>query len=163
MKTLQQTLKRTLIPAVVLSASLALSGNVAMAAATQAHKTAAKTHVTHHVASVRRAAPAQYQVALPNIFGALFGLPMPVTVGAPHYAVTSRDTGDSGYDPTFDTPSPAVEIDNSQSQAAIDAADQAMQQEDQSLNDLDNSIAAAEEQNDEANAATLQTEINAGM
>jgi hypothetical protein len=67
----------------------------------------------------------------------------------------------SGYSPTYD--SPAVEVDNSQSQAAIDAADQAMQQEDQSLQDLDASIAAAEQQNDAANAAALQTEINAGM
>ena len=157
-----KTLRKTLITAALLSTSIALSGNVAMAAAAQAHKTAAMTHVTRHVASVRRAAPAQREVALPNIFGALFGLPIPVTVSAPHYAVTSRDTG-GGYDPTFDTPSPAVDIDNSQSQAAIDAADQAMQAEDQSLQDMNASNAAAEEENDEANAATLQTEINAGM
>ncbi len=38
-----------------------------------------------------------------------------------------------------------------------------MQQEDQSLQDLDASIAAAEQQNDAANAAMVQTEINAGM
>src|SRR5208337_3231798 len=101
---------KTLITAVILSTSLALSGNVAMAAATQAHKTAAATHVTRHVANARR--PAQREVALPNIFGALFGLPIPVTVGS------ARDTG--GYDPTFDSPSSAVDVDNSQSQAAID-------------------------------------------
>ena len=49
------------------------------------------------------------------------------------------------------------------SQAAIDASDQAMQQEDQSLQDMDASIAAAEQQNDAANAAAVQTDINAGM
>ena len=73
----------------------------------------------------------------------------------------ARDTG--GYDPTFDSPSPPVIVDNSQSQAAIDASDQAMQQEDQSLQDMDTSIAAAEQQNDAANAAAVQTDINAGM
>ena len=77
------------------------------------------------------------------------------------YAGSSESSESSGYSPTYD--SPAVEVDNSQSQAAIDAADQAMQQEDQSLQDLDASIAAAEQQNDAANAAALQTEINAGM
>jgi hypothetical protein len=38
-----------------------------------------------------------------------------------------------------------------------------MQREDQSLQDLDASVAAAEQQNDAANAAAQQTEINAGM
>ena len=38
-----------------------------------------------------------------------------------------------------------------------------MQQEDQSLQDMDASIAAAEQQNDAANAAMVQTDINAGM
>jgi hypothetical protein len=74
---------------------------------------------------------------------------------------SARDSG--GYDPTFDSPSPPVEVDNSQSQAAIDASDQAMQQEDQSLQDMNASNAAAEQQNDAANAAMVQTDINAGM
>ena len=160
MKALQQTL----IAAVILSTSLALSGNVAMAAATQAHKAAAKTHVTHHVAGVRRPAPAQYQVGLPNIFGALFGLPLPVT----GHAVThvARGTADSSgsYDPTFDTPTPDTSASDAvgwaAEQSAQDAAAMAMQEEDQSLNDLDNSIAAAEEQNDEANAMATQDMMN---
>ena len=38
-----------------------------------------------------------------------------------------------------------------------------MQQEDQSLQDMDASNAAAEQQNDAANAAAVQTDINAGM
>ncbi len=40
----------------------------------------------------------------------------------------------------FDQSPAAVEVDNSQSQAAIDASDQAMQQEDQSLQDMDASM-----------------------
>ena len=38
-----------------------------------------------------------------------------------------------------------------------------MQQEDQSLQDMDASMAATEQQNDAANAAAVQTDINAGM
>jgi hypothetical protein len=45
---------------------------------------------------------------------------------------------------------------------SIDASDQAIQQ-DQSLQDMDASNAAAEAQNDAANAAAVQTDINAGM
>src|ERR1700689_4124318 len=107
----------------------------------------AQTHVSR--------APAPVPVA--QIFGALFGLPIPITVTAG----AAGDTG--GYDPTFDSPSPTVDVDNSQSEAAIDASDQAMQQEDQSLQDMDASNAAAEQQNDAANAAAVQTDINAGM
>jgi hypothetical protein len=79
---------------------------------------------------------------------------------ASHRSSGSYESSGS-YD--FSPPSPTVDVDNSQSQAAIDASDQAMQQEDQSLQDLDASIAAAEQQNDAANAAALQTDINAGM
>jgi hypothetical protein len=149
---------RSAVVCVVLAASLALSGTAAMAASGPAHKTTAAVHVArpHHVAAARRRAPVEPPFALAQFFQSMFGRPIPVTVGS------ARDTG--GYDPTFDSPnSSAVEVDNSQSQAAIDASDQAMQQEDQSLQDLDASIAAAEQQNDAANAATLQTEINAGM
>jgi hypothetical protein len=136
---------KSLLRCGVTVASLALA-TTAFAADIPIPHPAAAAHVTHRVIA-RNQRPAFVQ--------SLFGLPIPVTVGS------ARDTG--GYDPTFDSPSPAVEVDNSQSQAAIDASDQAMQQEDQSLQDLDASIAAAEQQNDAANAAALQTEINAGM
>jgi len=160
MKALQQTL----IAAVILSTSLALSGNVAMAAATQAHKAAAKTHVTHHVATARR--PAQRDVALPNIFGALLGLPMPPPVTGHAVTRVARGTTESSgsYDPTFDTPTPDTSASDAvgwaAEQSAQDAAAMAMQEEDQSLNDLDASIAAAEEQNDEANAMATQDMMN---
>jgi hypothetical protein len=79
---------------------------------------------------------------------------------ASHRSSGSYESSGS-YD--FSPSSPTVDVDNSQSQAAIDESDQAIQQEDQSLQDLDASVAAAEQQNDAANAAALQTDINAGM
>jgi hypothetical protein len=72
-------------------------------------------------------------------------------------AAESDDVADS---PTYDTSTPVSS--GNDAQAASDAEVQAIQQ----LNDenaLNASMQAAEEQNDEANAATLQTEINAGM
>jgi hypothetical protein len=60
---------------------------------------------------------------------------------------------ESSYSPSYD--SPTVDVDNSQSQAAIDASDQAIQQTDQDLQQLDASTAAAQAQNDAANAAAL--------
>jgi len=145
---------KSLLRCGVIVTSLALATS-AFAAAIAIPHPAAAAHATHRVV-VRNRRPAVVQRAgIGQLFQGLFGVPIPVTVGA------ARDAG--GYDPTFDSPSSAVDVDNSQSQAAIDASDQAMQQEDQSLQDLDASIAAAEQQNDAANAATLQTEINAGM
>ena len=83
-----------------------------------------------------------------------------VRVSASHGSSGSYKSSGS-YD--FWSPSPAVDVDNSQSQAAIDASDQAIQQMDQSLQDMDASNAAAQAQNDAANAAAVQTDINAGM
>jgi hypothetical protein len=138
----------------VIVTSLALATN-AFAADIPIRHPAAAAHVTHRVVA-RNQRPAFVQPAgIGQLFQGLFGLPIPVTAGS------ERDAG--GYDPTFDSPSSAVEVDNSQSQAAIDASDQAMQQEDQSLQDMNASMAAAEQQNDAANAAAVQTDINAGM
>jgi hypothetical protein len=143
---------KSLVRTGIFVASLALAGNAF--AANDSHVAANALHTTH-VTQTRAAA--QHSVPVAQIFQGLFGLPFPV-------AVTAGAAGDTGgYDPTFDSPSPTVDVDNSQSQAAIDASDQAMQQEDQSLQDLDASVAAAEQQNDAANAAMVQTDINAGM
>jgi hypothetical protein len=148
---------KSLVRTGIIVASLALAGNALAAndshVAANALRTAhpVQTHVGH---AYQPTAPAP----VAQLFQGLFGLPIPVTVGS------ARDIG--GYDPTFDSPtydSSAVDVDNSQSQAAIDASDQAMQQEDQSLQDMNASNAAAEEQNDEANAATQQYLINNGM
>jgi hypothetical protein len=174
-----KSLKTTsLISTGLIVASLALTGNAAMAANLPVHKAAAATHfvqprVATHVVARRPGPPAQFGFDVGGFVQAMFGGSLPpqyarivqnaVRGAASHkYAGGSaRDTG--GYDPTFDSPSPPVDVDNSQSQAAIDASDQAMQQEDQSLQDMDASIAATEQQNDAANAAAVQTDINAGM
>ena len=145
---------KSLLRCGVIAASIALATN-AFAAGVPIPHPASAAHVTHRVVA-RNQRPAFVQAAgIGQLVQGLFGLPIPLPVGS------VGDTG--GYDPTFDSPSPAVDVDNSQSQAAIDASDQAMQQEDQSLQDLDASIAAAEQQNDAANAAMVQTDINAGM
>jgi hypothetical protein len=148
---------KSLLRCGVIVTSLALATN-AFAADIPIPHPAAAAHVTHSVVARNRRPAFVRPAGIGQLFQGLFGLPIPVTVGS------ARDTG--GYDPTFDSPtydSSAVDVDNSQSQAAIDASDQAMQQEDQSLQDLDASVAAAEQQNDAANAAAVQTDINAGM
>src|SRR5271155_491477 len=157
---------KSLIACGILIVSLGCYGNAAMAAGTQAHKAATAIRVVHkpHVATATRYRVAQPELGLPNVLQVLFGGCPGVYVAPAHSGKnTVGETYSAGAEsPTYDT-SPAVDVDNSQSQAAIDASDQAMQQEDQSLQDLDASVAAAEQQNDAANAATLQTEINAGM
>ena len=112
-------------------ASLELATN-AFAADIPIPHPAAAAHVTHRVVA-RNQRPAFVQPAgIGQLFQGLFGRPIPVTVGS------ARDTG--GYDPTFDSPSPAVDVDNSQSQAAIDASDQAIQQMDQDLFQMDETV-----------------------
>jgi hypothetical protein len=108
--------------------------------------------VVHDVVTRRPAA--QRSDVLAQFFQGLFGGGLAVRV-----------TGGSSYDwpPSYDN-SPTVDA----SSAANDslAASEQEDQEIQSMNDtnaLNASMAAAEEQNDAANAATLQTEINAGM
>jgi hypothetical protein len=113
----------------ILVASLALAGN-AFAADTHVAVNALRTaHPAQITQNYRQAAPAGGQ-----IFTGLFGLPIPVKVTAG----TANDGG--GYDPTFDSPSPTVDVDNSQSQAAIDATDQAIQQMDQDTFQMDESV-----------------------
>jgi hypothetical protein len=157
--TSKSLITKSLVRTGIIVASLALAGNAF--AANDSHVAAnalrtvhpAQTRVVHNY---QQAAPAP----IAQIFQGLFGLPIPIQVTAG----AASDTG--GYDPTFDSTtydSSAVDVDNSQSQAAIDASDQAMQQEDQSLQDMDASNAAAEAQNDAANAATQQYLTNNGM
>jgi hypothetical protein len=104
-----------------------------------------------------------------QIIGSMLGMVPPQYAGvvqnAMRQAASHRSSGTSsgGYDPSFDSPSPSTPIDNSASDAAAASAAAASEQ---NLNDemaLTASMAAAEQQNDAANAATLQTEINAGM
>ncbi|HSZ68352.1 MAG TPA: hypothetical protein VK825_19265 [Xanthobacteraceae bacterium] len=133
-------------------ASLALSGG---AMATEAHAKTAK-HVTHthaiaHVAR-RQAAPAQQPDLFVQFFQGLFG-------GGGIAAKGARGAPDESTwveSPSYDNTSSAA----TDAQAASDAEVQAIQQMNDT-NALNASMQAAEEQNDAANAATLQTEINA--
>jgi hypothetical protein len=138
-------------------ASLVLSGVTAgeAHAATAHAKTAKPAHVVTHVVR-RRAVPAQQIDPVAQFFQGLFG-GAPIARTARGRVNESQSIADS---PTYDT-SPSVSSSND-AQAASDAEVQAIQQLDDE-NALNASMQAAEEQNDEANAATLQTEINAGM
>ena len=174
---------KSLITSGMLAVSLTLSANAAMAAATQANPipNAAQSFRTVRATpfapgyGTPRVAARGY---LPNnrlgmdvaqfVSGMLGSLPpqyAQIIRNAVRESASHRSSGSyesSGfYD--FSPPSPPVDVDNSQSQAAIDASDAAIQQNDQALQDMNASNAAAQAQNDAANAATIQTEINAGM
>jgi hypothetical protein len=93
-----------------------------------------------------------------QVIAALFGGALPLHYGK--VAVSGSDSSD--WSPTYDT-SPAVDVGPTPEQTSADAAAAAMQDEDANLAALDASIAAAQEQNDEANAATQQYLTNNGM
>jgi hypothetical protein len=81
-----------------------------------------------------------------QLVGAALGMVPPQYAGivqsAMQQAASHRSSGTSsgGYDPTFDSPSPPTVVDNSQSQAAIDASDAAIQQMDQDLFTMDQNL-----------------------
>jgi len=165
---------KTLITTAIVAASLALIGTATIAATAQPHKTV-QIHKPVRAVHVAHARPAAHYAARYRgprnqlgfdvgqfIQGMLGGGPVP-------YANLMRDVarahGSSGssYSPSYDN-SPAIDVGSAarDSQAAADAENQAIQQMNDT-NALNASMAAAEQQNDAANAATLQTEINAGM
>jgi hypothetical protein len=144
---------KSIVPCGLVIASLALSGG---AMATEAHaKTAKPAHVAHahvitHVAR-RHVAPAQQPDFVAQFFQGLFGGGAPVK--ASRGSATTSDWVDV---PSPDNSAAA----NTDAQAASDAAVQAIQQ----MNDqnaLNASMQAAEQQNEAAQAAAIQTEINA--
>lgn len=171
---------RPLIPPVMIIASLALSGNAFAAAAQAASHVKTSTTTAHaaqarvaghgvakHVVAKNGAPRRAYALArrpadLGQFFQSLFGGGWPGRVSR---QASHGSPGASDWTPTFDNWST---VDTSSAfndaQAAADTA--AELQAIQSMNDtnaLTASMAAAEAQNDAANAATLQTEINAGM
>lgn len=156
---------KTFITAVILTGSLALSGNVAIAA--QAHaKTAAAAHaMTHKVQRSRvavRRLPAQPQATFPDIIGALFGLP-----GSSAAPVASHGRAEDGEyvsqdPPTYDS-SPTVDNGAWVQQQAADTEAMAMQQQQIDNDMMEEQMQAAEEQNELDTQNTLQTELNAGM
>jgi hypothetical protein len=159
---------RSSITTVIVAGSLLLTANAAMAVSPAnpipQHARAAYVPQVQRVVTRRLTPNNQLNVDVAQfIQGMLGGGPVP-------YANLVRDvrgmrgTGTSaGSDysaPTYDTSVP--DSGAAAAQAASDAEVQAIQSLDDT-NAQTASMAAAEEENDEANAATLQTEINAGM
>ena len=176
---------KSLISIGVLAASLALSANAAAAAAQPTHTAATAAHITRAVwPDVRRAqayhAPfrgawpyaryaaggygprSQFGFDVGQFFQGMLG------GGSVPYANLARDvermhgSGGGSYaysSPSYDNSAPIAT--GNDAQAAADAENQAIQQMNDT-NAMTASMAAAEAQNDAANAATLQTEINAG-
>jgi hypothetical protein len=148
----KERVMKSLITGGLLVASLALIGNTAMAAKLPVHKHAPA--VRHFV---QRLPQGQSNGDIGQFFQSIFG-GQPVqysrlTARASRRSQGSYD-GSSSYDssPSVDNSSAA-----SDSTAASDAAMQSMNDE----NALNASTAAAEAQNEAAQAAAIQTEINA--
>jgi hypothetical protein len=163
---------RSSITTAIVAGSLLLTVNAAMAVSPAnpiaQHARAARAPETQYVAA--RPAPARNQLnadVAQFIQGMLGGGPIP-------YANLVRDvqsmrgtgayTGSDSSALTYDTP-----VDTSMPDSGAAAAQAASDEENQTIQELNDenaltaSMAAAEEENDEANAAALQTEINAGM
>lgn len=153
----------------LVAASLALTGNTAMAGTRHVHNT---TAIHRHVA--RRGVGRMYYAHAPYYYldvgqfiqGMLGGGPWPAfNLRLPHYARWTHGNGGTYVpmdSPTYDT-SPPIDYGADARAAADFAQAQAMQQQ---LNDsmaLTASMQAAAAQNAADTAATIQTEINAGM
>jgi hypothetical protein len=159
MKTL---LTKSLVSSGLIVFSLALNGGAATAANLPVHKAVATTHVSHARPAVRVAARRRQPALQPSldigqfIQGMLGGLPPQYTQivqNAIREAASHRSSashGSSGsYEPPYTPPdSPTVDVDNSQSQASIDATDQAIQQTDQDTFQMDESVINTENQFD---------------
>jgi hypothetical protein len=160
----------------LLAASLALTGHAAMAAR-PANPIPRAPQVSHArvayapVYGAPRVAARGYapcnQLGLDIrqfIQGMLGGGPVPYAnlIRDVQRMPVSRGSSGSSYAPSYNN-SPTVDTSSAAaSQTSSDDENQAIQQ----MNDenaLNASMAAAEQQNDAANAATLQTEINAGF
>jgi hypothetical protein len=151
-KPTKESVMKLLIARTVLIAALALTGNAAMAANTPAHKL-----VRAHAVRVAPRLAYRQQADLGQFIQSMFG------GGWPAQYSSRRAAGSRDSSPSYDS-SPAVDTSSAgtDAQVASDAESQAIQ----SMNDsnaLNASTAAAEAANDAANAATLQTEINAGF
>jgi hypothetical protein len=143
---------KSLITGGLLVASLALTGNAAMAR--PVHR-----HVAPHAPVASYAAPFGGDIG--QIFQSMLG-GIPVQYqGVGRNAMRTRlgrgsqgsYDGSSDWSPSYDTGSPTIDNSNAEAQAI------------QSMNDenaLNASMAAAEQQNEAAQAAAIQTEINAG-
>jgi hypothetical protein len=154
-------------------AALLLAGNV-QAASAHAPAKSIHTHIAavHHIVHHRRVAYARpysnYAQLIQMMFGEARSLgyagPLPNVASLHVRRGTHAASGDNSYyDNSTDTSAADSQAltDAQNAQAASDSENQAIQE----MNDenaLNASMAAAEQQNDAAVAATQQTEINAG-
>jgi hypothetical protein len=155
----------------ILTASLALSANAALAGNAPVHHVAKAAHMTHARAPAHAAARRYYQPRA-QLSGDIGQFIQSILAGrVPNYAAlirgaararSSRGPSDwSSPSPTYDASLP-IDTATNNAQALADQENRAIQ----SMNDTNamvQSMQAAAEQNAEANAATLRTEINAGM
>jgi hypothetical protein len=159
---------RSSITTAIVAGSLLLTVNAAMAVSPAnpipQHARVARAPEAQYVAARPAPGPNQLNVDIAQfVRGMLGGGPIPYAnlVRDVRAMPASGGSYDSSYSPSYDT-SAAASSAASDAQAASDEENQAIQE----MNDTNAqtaSMAAAEEENDEANAATLQTEINAGM
>ena len=152
---------KSLISSGFIVAALASAGSGAIAADAQTRHSPAAVHVIHRpaarVAARYRQPPVAGNDDLGQFIAGFFGGAMPQQYA--HRRGSDRYVSSPSYDnsPTADTSSAGTDA-----QAASDQeAQQIQQSNDESA--LNASMAAAEQQNEAANAATLQTEINAGF
>jgi hypothetical protein len=157
----------------VVAISMALAGTAAQAAVSHHHTKA--MHVAHtratHLARTRVAYRRYDRLRLPPSIADLidgmlaearaygYAVPAHINLANAHWSVSSGggDSSDWSSPPSDDT-SAATDAENA-AQASVDESNAIQQANDEAA--LNASMAAAEEQNDEANAATMQTEINA--
>jgi hypothetical protein len=153
---------KSLITRAVLIASLALTADAAMAANPSNARTVSHPRPAAQIV-LRPRNPLNADIGQ-FIQSMLGGGPVQysrLTQDAMRARPSHRSAGSADWSPSYDS-SPAIDSSssNTDSQAASDAANQAIQ----SMNDenaLNGSVAAAEAQNEAAQAAAIQTEINA--
>ena len=126
-----------------LAVALTLFANGAMAAPAQVHNTiypANTVHTRATAANYRQFAQRPFDVPA-FVSATLAGLGVPIAIHATRTAgIHGRATSGGDNSQVFDTNPAPVEVDNSQSQAAIDASDQAIQQVDQDTFQMDESL-----------------------
>jgi hypothetical protein len=167
---------KSLIATGLIAASIGLSGNAAIAGTRHPHGATAITRVLHrHVARpgfrhmYYAGAPFGYYAGAPYGFDVgrfvqamIGGGPWPgIGIRLPRHARWDRGTYVPQDSPTYDTSPPPDYSGEAQAAAAL-AESQAIQQMNDSMA-LTASMQAAEQQNDAAFAAAIQTEINSGM
>ncbi len=147
---------KSIVPYGLVIASLALCTG-ATATAAQAKTAQHPAHAVTH--AVRQRVPAQQPDFVAQFFQGLFGgrgVPVRASRGAPDESTTWVES------PSYDNS--AADAANAQTAADTQAASDAEVQAIQQMNDtnaMNASMAAAEQQNEAAQAAAIQTEINA--